>query len=386
MADYSESSMPLRQITGIQFGVLGADEIKKMSVTTGGGDGVEGLRYPEEMDFDKRCFKEGGSSDPRHGPIDRATRCKTCSGNMTSCPGHFGHIELVKPIFHVGWFTLTGKILRCVCYQCSRLLIERNDKQLLAVLARSKHSSRKRFDAVYDLCKAKNCCAKKEEEKDQSIPTDEGEHQNVKDEDERTGCGFHQPKYRRQGPVNLTAEWKKDKMADDSQEPKINLTAEKVLEIFRRISDEDMRILGMNPEQSRPEWLITTVIPAAPMTVRPSVQMGSGMRAADDITYSALKKFFCFVGAEIWSFFVVFCIFCIFLYFFCFCFVFFVFFNQTPTPIYERAVYLPRSHQMQRKLAKSHFFRSRAAHDCRRSGATPVSLCNHHRQHSTRNA
>merc|ERR1711879_363099 len=40
-----------------------------------------------------------------------------------------------------------------------------------------------------------------------------------------------------------------------------------------------------NPKQSRPEWLITTVIPAAPMTVRPSVQMGSGMRAADDITY-----------------------------------------------------------------------------------------------------
>ena len=88
-----------------------------------------------------------------------------------------------------------------------------------------------------------------------SIPTDEGEHQQfkIKDEDERTGCGFFQPKYRRKGPVNVTAEWKKEKLQDDSQEPKQDLTAEKVLEIFKRISEEDMRILGMNPEQSRPE-------------------------------------------------------------------------------------------------------------------------------------
>ena len=82
MADYSESSMPLRQITGIQFGVLGADEIKKMSVTTGNGNDVDGLRYPEEKDFEKGTYKLGGSSDPRHGPIDRHARCVTCSGNM----------------------------------------------------------------------------------------------------------------------------------------------------------------------------------------------------------------------------------------------------------------------------------------------------------------
>jgi hypothetical protein len=45
------------------------------------------------------------------------------SGNMTECPGHFGHIELAKPVFHVGFIKQTIKILRCVCFYCSKLLV-----------------------------------------------------------------------------------------------------------------------------------------------------------------------------------------------------------------------------------------------------------------------
>lgn len=46
------------------------------------------------------------------------------SGNMTECPGHFGHIELAKPVFHVGFVTKIMKILRCVCFFCSKLLVD----------------------------------------------------------------------------------------------------------------------------------------------------------------------------------------------------------------------------------------------------------------------
>jgi len=52
-------------------------------------------------------------------------RCQTCAGNMTDCPGHFGHVELAKPVFHVGFLVKTVKILRCVCFYCSRLLVEK---------------------------------------------------------------------------------------------------------------------------------------------------------------------------------------------------------------------------------------------------------------------
>ena len=88
-----------------------------MSVTHPGG-----IQYPYTMEGGKP--KIGGLMDPRQGVIERTGRCQTCAGNMTNCPGHFGHIELAKPVFHVGFLSKTVKILRCVCYYCSRLLID----------------------------------------------------------------------------------------------------------------------------------------------------------------------------------------------------------------------------------------------------------------------
>ena len=41
---------------------------------------------------------------------------------MTDCPGHFGHLDLAKPVYHPGFLTKTMKILRCVCFYCSKLL------------------------------------------------------------------------------------------------------------------------------------------------------------------------------------------------------------------------------------------------------------------------
>ncbi len=87
-----------------------------MSVTDGG------IQYPETMEAGKP--KIGGLMDPRQGVVDRLSRCQTCAGNMTECPGHFGHIELAKPVFHVGFLTYTVKVLRCFCFYCSKLLVD----------------------------------------------------------------------------------------------------------------------------------------------------------------------------------------------------------------------------------------------------------------------
>ena len=58
----------------------------------------------------------------------------------------------------------------------------------------------------------------------------------------RSGCGRYQPKIRRLG-LEMTAEWKN--VNEDSQERKIVLTAERMWEIFKRISDEECIALGM---------------------------------------------------------------------------------------------------------------------------------------------
>ncbi|XP_069954393.1 DNA-directed RNA polymerase II subunit RPB1-like [Cherax quadricarinatus] len=109
-----ESKAPLRPVRRIQFGILSPDEIRRMSVTEGG------IMYSEV--YENGRPKLGGLMDPRQGCLDRNTRCTTCAGNMTDCPGHFGHLDLAKPVFHVGFLTKTVKILRCVCFYCSKLL------------------------------------------------------------------------------------------------------------------------------------------------------------------------------------------------------------------------------------------------------------------------
>ena len=49
-------------------------------------------------------------------------------------------------------------------------------------------------------------------------------------------------------------------------------------EIFKRISDEECIILGMDAKFCRPDWLICTVIPVPPLSVRPAVVMNGSAR------------------------------------------------------------------------------------------------------------
>lgn len=63
------------------------------------------------------------------------------------------------------------------------------------------------------------------------------------------------------------------------------LTASEVRERLERISDEDAFVLGVNPEVARPEWLVLTVLPVPPVTVRPSITLDTGERSEDDLTH-----------------------------------------------------------------------------------------------------
>lgn len=65
---------------------------------------------------------------------------------------------------------------------------------------------------------------------------------------------------------------------------KKTLTAAKILDIFRIISDVDCFALGLDPEHARPSWFITTVLPVPPPAVRPSV-MFEGKSTNDDLSF-----------------------------------------------------------------------------------------------------
>jgi len=80
------------------------------------------IEHGESMERGKP--KLGGLSDPRLGTVDRKLKCETCMANMAECPGHFGHLELAKPMFHIGFMKTVLSIMRCVCFSCSKILVD----------------------------------------------------------------------------------------------------------------------------------------------------------------------------------------------------------------------------------------------------------------------
>ncbi|KAL1420133.1 hypothetical protein MTO96_024591 [Rhipicephalus appendiculatus] len=200
--------------------------------------------------------------DPRQGVIDRTSRCQTCAGNMTECPGHFGHIDLAKPVFHCGFLTKTIKILRCVCFYCSKLLVNPNNPKIKEIVGKTKGQPRKRLAHVLG--------------PDSQVQEDTNKKQG------HGGCGRYQPSIRRSG-LDLTAEWKH--INEDSQEKKIALTAERVWEILKHVSEEECMILGMDPRYAKPDWMLVTVLPVPPLAVRPAVVMFGSARNQDDLTH-----------------------------------------------------------------------------------------------------
>ncbi|GKC11824.1 DNA-directed RNA polymerase II subunit 1, partial [Tanacetum coccineum] len=62
-------------------------------------------------------------------------------------------------------------------------------------------------------------------------------------------------------------------------ERKQQLSAERVLSVLKRISDEDCLLLGLNPKYARPDWMILQVLPIPPPPVRPSVMMDTPARS-----------------------------------------------------------------------------------------------------------
>ena len=124
------------------------------------------------------------------------------------------------------------------------------------------------------------------------------------------GCGRYQPAIKRNG-LELLAKWKH--VNEDTQEKQMTLTAERVHEVFRHISDEECYILGMDPKFARPDWMICTCLPVPPLAVRPAVVMFGSARNQDDLTHKLadiikannelIRYDKCRVGNSKWNFF-----------------------------------------------------------------------------------
>ena len=71
-----------------------------------------------------------------------------------------------------------------------------------------------------------------------------------------------------------------------AQPEKRPFPASDVYQLLRKMSSDDLRIMGLSEEFARPDWMILTVLPVPPPPVRPSIAVdGGAMRSEDDLTF-----------------------------------------------------------------------------------------------------
>jgi len=142
------------------------------------------------------------------GTIEKKGKCLTCAceysgtgARVNDCPGHFGHIELARPVYHCGFIDDVVKILRCVCFHCSQLLIDRKDHRAKNALAVKDPETRLRL--LHELCRPKRRCEVTDAGEDQmEVLMNEigvSEHSNPEGGTTKPGCGALVPKYTRKG-------------------------------------------------------------------------------------------------------------------------------------------------------------------------------------------
>jgi DNA-directed RNA polymerase II subunit RPB1 len=242
----SNDSKNISKIIGIQFSILSPDEIRKNSVAE--------ITNRDTYVNNKPVI--GGLFDPRMGVLEPGLICPTDGLDYINTPGYFGHIELARPVFYIQYLPTVLKILKCICFKCSKLLISKNKYNYL-----NKLSNEARWNSIFHICNKVSRCGEENED----------------------GCGCSQPKrIKKEGLATLFAEWE---TSENDEKINIKITPEIAIKLFRRISDEDVNFMGFSSLWSRPEWMICEVLPIAPPSVRPSVKHDAQQRSEDDITH-----------------------------------------------------------------------------------------------------
>jgi DNA-directed RNA polymerase subunit A' len=231
-----------KQVGQIVFGVLSPKMIKQMASAK--------VVTPEL--YDKEGYPvDGGLMDIRLGVIDPGLKCKTCGSKLKECSGHFGYIELARPIIHVKFVGIILTLLKYTCRECGKVLIPKNKidhfRKALAKIEEEAgiEARRKEIKNIIAGLKTTNKCPH---------------------------CKSRQQKMQLDKPTTFTENEKR-------------LNPIEIRTRLERIPDDDCELFGINHAAARPEWMVLTILAIPPVTMRPSITLESGERSEDDLTH-----------------------------------------------------------------------------------------------------
>ena len=224
-----------KMIDKIRFSIFSPEMVRKVSAVK--------ITVPDTYNDDSYPI-DGGLVDPRMGVIDPGLKCKTCGGKLRSCPGHFAHIELVRPVIHPEFSRVMLHVLKNTCPACKRILVK-------------------------DKAQAEHVMTALEEEEAAA------EAKAAKSSARRICCPHCKHKLEEIKLLKPTTFYRgKD----------IMLPTE-VREWLAGVPDADIAALGLDPKYSRPEWMVITALLVPPVSVRPSITLETGDRSEDDLTH-----------------------------------------------------------------------------------------------------
>lgn len=250
-----------RRIKSMRFSMFSGKEIRQSAETQVWNNRI----YGNDMKP-----VPNGLLDPRMGAANKFGECATCHGSYHECPGHFGYLKLVLPVFNVGFFNNILDVLKSICKGCSRILLHEKDQREFLKKMRNPRLEPLHKAAlmkkVRDKCKLSRCpsCGYINGVAKKGRPGLLIVHDCSKTLDGSTE------------ELRSALSHKKEKLSISSVH---TLDPATVLSLFKRMTDEDCELLNLG---DRPEKLIITEIAVPPVPIRPSVFVGGGRMSNED--------------------------------------------------------------------------------------------------------
>jgi len=269
--EYTEE---VSRVTSVKMGILSPQRILEQSVC----EVYNHITSPDQV--------EGTLFDPRMGSSNRTKVNALSKLKMMYDPGHFGHINLAKPVIQYQFLNQIVATLNSVCHACSSILIDKSNKDTIKrLMGKTRKARFGLLDKMRTVDKVKACpncgaCI-------------------VKFSKDKEGVGrITMKKTIVQLPGDVT-ECLKDLdigVIDDEEEDEPKTKSEKkevrrfvdpevALNILQNVTDEDCELMGYNRETCRPDWMIWTIMPVPPPSMRPAVQTEAGQTSDDDLTH-----------------------------------------------------------------------------------------------------